>query len=798
MHTFAFASRRAWPRLTPLWALALAATLGACSGKPTCNPDTMDCPDDGGGGLPPDICNTQQEAESDSRCQLTPCADAGAGIGCDYCYISFSGDQDFWLAPLPSAPTASTLLHIYGGYGAPATAVNFAVTVLKEDGTTAVTRKVDHHGQAMPGPVDIILPFNDPKLADLQGVAGAKVLLLVGDEASTPIPNFDVRSPYSIGFCMEQNPDTHEPNDTPATATPVPLAAGANGPQGQVQGYLATENDVDYYSFDASAAAGKIIYLHVTGPVVPPFPNYRLEYTLFDPNGVPIANDVMANQLLQIDLATARKVVTPGTWQLKLDGYQSPNGMMTPVPGDLNVQYTVDLEILDELDTNDTPANDTSATAKVITMGLNSSNGLQGRLSYVPDPDWFRLDLQPTSSAGVIHYKLTVDPGPGRFAPLTRQGHVEDRQVRLVAAVPGVDYATQVMACTNDNGVCPKGYDGAINTNQAIQLVSSICKGITDADGGLLVPPMCLWAERDQDPGFSNYRNMEGEIPVDPHPGAVASYFIVAQDDENDFADDRVYTLQVSYEDDPDETMRDGLPYRTTTSTLASGGSVSNPPAAGQLSGELSFGYGRIVTNDPGNPDAISNYINSGMGVRGFQDYDAVPNDYDRFEIDFPGGLTGDQTWELQWDVDDLDGGGPPGDLALEVSFCNSATLADGGCNGPTPVLVYSGDRIQPWYGQSLTDRQVLYSQADNGAATTTTAEAIGCFCYESQYVAQGKYFVNVAAANRTNNNRIRYRVRQGYSAYPASYSLDGGTVACPAGQVDGGPAGCGFTSGGP
>lgn len=772
-----------------VWLPTLAAALlAACGGSKPCDPDVDDnCPSDAGGEVPQDLCNDKNEAATNPKCQLTACTDAGMPMGCQegggWCYVSFSGDQDYWLAPLPSAPTSGSLLHITGGIGAPETALNFAVTVLKEDGTTAVTRKVDHHGTQMPKPVDIIVPFTDPKLADLVGVSGAKLLLLVGDEAAVPVPYFDVRNPYNLTFCMQANPDPNEPNDSDAMATNIPLAAGANGPTGTVQGYLATENDADYFQFDASAAAGKIIYLHVTGPAVPPFPNYRLEYHLYDPTGTPIANDVMANQLLKIDLATARKVATAGIYKIKLNGYQPASGMMTPIPGDLNVQYTLTVEILDELDTNDTPANDSPTTPKVVTMGINSQQGLQGRLSYVPDPDYYQLDLQPTSQAGVIRYKLTVDQAAGRFAPLTSQGHTEDRQVRVLTVVTqGASLAEQQMNCLNDYTLCPKGYDGAANSVGAMGLVSSLCNSPTT--------PMCLWAERDQDPNFDmngpRYRNIEGEVPVPPHAGSTLSYLIVSQDDETDYADDRVYTLQVSYEADADETMRDGLPLFTQSTTLASGGAFPNPPAAGEITGELTFGYGRL-TGD------TMDWFQQGKGVRGVQDYDAVPEDYDRFEINFPGGLTGDQTWELQWDIDYADAGNPAGDLALEVTFCNAADYADGGCPGPTPLLVYSGDTLQPWYGMSLTDRQVLYSQTDNGTTNETTALPVGCFCYEAQYVQQGHYFLNVGAANRTSNDRIRYRIRQGYTGYPASYTLDGGSVSCPSGD-----GGCGFTSQGP
>src|ERR1700681_1160333 len=79
--------------------LGCAVSLCACPGNKPCDPDTDDnCPDDGGnGGMPPiDLCNSKNDAETNPKCQLTACGDAGMPMGCTdeggWCFISFSAD----------------------------------------------------------------------------------------------------------------------------------------------------------------------------------------------------------------------------------------------------------------------------------------------------------------------------------------------------------------------------------------------------------------------------------------------------------------------------------------------------------------------------------------------------------------------------------------------------------------------------------------------------------------------------------------------------------------------------------
>src|SRR6185503_13758456 len=102
-------------------------------------------------------------------------------------------------------------------------------------------------------------------------------------------------------------------------------------------------------------------------------------------------------------------------------------------------------------------------------------------------------------------------------------------------------------------------------------------------------------------------------------------------------------------------------------------------------------------------------------------------------------------------------------------------------------VLAYQSGRIQPWYGQSISDRQVLYDRVKTAATTTVTAAPVGCFCLEPRAVAGGKYFVKVGGVDRDDYAPTPYRLRAGLTAYPQGFTADGGSKSCPAVPADGG-----------
>lgn len=739
------------PRISPRWLLLCAlVALGAC--KSTTDPGL-----DGGvdGGPPPDVCNSKEEALT-ADCQLTP--DAGR-----LDYLSVANDQDWFSFQLPATADARTLVHVVAGYSAPATPVNLTVNLLRDDGTTSLVRKSDEHGQGAPRPVELIERFGEPS---------ATLLLKVSDEGLTPSqPAFDVKNPYSVLVQIGQDPDVNEPNDTTATAIPL---TGSPMLQGSQTGYLSTADDVDTFQFDVPAGR-KVAYVHLTAPVLTPPPAYRLAYTLLDPSGTPISEGNVANAFLPVDLATARLSQASGTYTLVLQGYK-PNGETAPVPGDLRLEYTIDVSVMDDVDGNE--PNDTQADATVFALASGASKTVTGRIGYVPDPDWYAFDLPANASPSLLHYTVKPTGAGGRFPPLAG---VVDREVRVFTDAPDAN------ACKLEDTVCPKGYEG---DNSLVPFVEGFCE-----------QNLCLHSYRLEVPHFDGLRNFEGMIPVPAHASTVR-YYVVVEDQGTNWADDKDYTLTVESLADADEAARSsGGVEQTPVAALAddtAGGTFPVPATATVLQGTLNAGYGRILAHE----------FNLGEGVRGPQDYDGVPTDQDRYELDLPA-LTDpqDRTWELQWSIENLPDGGRPYDLALGVEFCDGDAMDGGVCTpvsttsgGGALVLAYHEDPFSSWYNvdtsQSL--RQPLYDLDAGGAATTITARAYGCYCFEPRFVKGGKFFLTVGALDRNSYETAQYTVRTAFTSYPKSFAVDGGTQSCPAPVQDADSGvwapGCAFT----
>jgi hypothetical protein len=357
----------------------------------------------------------------------------------------------------------------------------------------------------------------------------------------------------------------------------------------------------------------------------------------------------------------------------------------------------------------------------------------------------------------VLRWRLTVANGGGRFPPLAPTA---TRQVRIIQQVTqGATSQDRQNACIQSQAACPKGYDDS--SSDAALLVEAMCKS---AD-----PPPCLYAQRNEHPDFGNLKNMVGAVPV---PANQASEFYLLVRDEGKgrvkYADDRDWTLTLSWEDDPDEAGRLGGPTVVNLSSTTT-----------QVDGVLTYGYGRV----------LHHRIDRGEGIRGPEDYDAYDTDRDLFQFNVSG--MGDVAWQLQWVLDHGDAGSPPGDIALELTFCGTGAVVDGGlCGGAqTRILAYTGARLSPWYQPpTLEYATVLISRQVQANATVLTVEPIACQCLSASRVAAGKFFVNVAAVDRDRNDPISYHLRQSISAYPSTYVGDGGVTSCPV--VDGG---CGF-----
>lgn len=698
------------------------------------------------GGPPPDFCDSQAQADSDpTHCLLTVTTGGAAPARRDGLYISKMTDggvdQDWYVAQLP-AMTARSLVHVNGGYQATQTAVNFQLNVLQDGagGLTSLATAVDHHvGGAAPKPVDIIFPFAE---------SNAKLYVLAKDEGGAQL-RFDNRGTYGLYIEVQENPDVNEPNDT--TATTIALAAASSGQQGTETGYLATTDDVDLYEFTVSGSARQIVYAHITEigdhPTNPP-PPYQLAYTLYDPAGTPISEGHMSNAYLPIDLATARLAPAPGAYQLKVQPYHAPNDT-TAISGDLRVQYSVEVRVMPDVDTQE--PNDTVATAKAIPLGANSSTSVSGKLSYVADEEWFTFTLPSHATPSTLRYRVTAVTSGGRFEPLTT---TPNREINLLSQVTvGATTEDQVTNCKTNRAVCPRSGDGTTN------FLDSFC----DTNS----PPECLWAHREEElPRIANLRNLTGAIPVTT--GQANTYVIVFKDQgvgESKYADDRDYTLTLEWRDDADEAGRTGGPEVL---------SVSGTPSV--ASGQLSYGYGKFLGDG-------EDYFSSSSGLRARGDYDAVTTDQDLFQFNVS--PAADQSWTVSWELMHVDGGtAPPGELGLELVFCTAlGSAVDGGiCTGEARrVFAYSSDKFAPWYTvQSFSNAVELFSSTAGTNSTTVTALPVGCECLSAARLAPGAYFINVSALHRTANDPITYHITQSLTPFSCPGSDAGACAFAP------------------
>lgn len=727
----------------------LAASLSACPPPPVeCIDGTEETCD--GGSLPPDFCNSQEEAESDAtNCHLTVTTGGAMPVRKEQVYISRLADagvdKDWYLAQMPGNLTARSLLHVNGGYTAPQTAVNFSLNVL--NGNTSVLNGIDRHMAAAPKPVDLIVPFSE---------SNAKLFVLVGDEGSGGQQRVDNRNPYSLYVEILDNPDVNEPNDS----TPTPIAvSGAPIAMGTQNGYLATNDDVDLYSFQVAGSGRQIIYLHIgevgTHPTNPP-PPYSLAYVLLDPSDNPISEGRMLNNTLEIDLSTARLAPMTGTHKVKIAGFKDPSMPMAVVKGDLRVQYSVNVQVMPDIDPQE--PNDTLATAKPVSVPANGKVSVTGKLAHVPDEEYFVVNLPARASPSTFRYKVTASTSGGRFPPLS------DTPARLFRVTKRVTMGTTAQDrqtnCITNATACPKADDAEP------MLIDKIC--------GLSDPAQCLWAQRSEElPRITELRNFVGAIPVAAN--TATEFLLVFSDEgqgERKYADDRDWTMELEWRDDVDEAARLGGPVN-----VALGGTTT------VSSGELTYGYGKYLDSD---------WFMNPKGLRGLDDYDAIDTDKDLFQFGY-GGAMGDQSWELSWNLAHPDGGTePPGELAFELTFCSGAgPAADGGlCAGAqNRIYAFNGQSLTPWYlPQSVSNGRMLFTKMSLGSSTTYTAAPVSCACFSSARTAGGTFFANIAAVHRTTNDPIVYSVSQRLAPYPGTFTLDGGTGRCPV--ADGG---CGF-----
>jgi hypothetical protein len=555
------------------------------------------------------------------------------------------------------------------------------------------------------------------------------------------------------------------------TPTPITLTDANGVRQGTSSGFLATNDDVDRFSFPVSGNR-QIIYLRISSMMTnltPPL-QYRMAYTLKDPAGRPIAEGVMDNEFLQIDLSTARLAPAEGTHTLEVFGYKTEQ-QMTPALGDIRLKYDVEVRVMPDLDMSEgAGGNDTSATAKPVTLALNTTTALTGRIAYVPDNEWFRLNLPARSAPTVLRYELMAPGGGGRFPALSM---IPTRQIRVIQEVTtGTTYQDRLTACLSDAVVCPRSFT---NPNEGVGLVVS---GVCRSPG--VDPPHCMLSERNEEYQLAPLRNRKNFVGAIPVPTNVTSMLFFYGDTGRGrlkYADDLEWSIRVTLEDDPDEAMRP--PNDRVTEV-----SLSN--ATTNVQGVLSFGHGRTIRFAD---------LNEGRGIRGPNDYDAAETDKDSYLFRY-GAVTGDQAWELEWTVGEVNGPPPGGSIVFEVVLCTGPATPTG-CTGKELQPIQERlDAFTPWYlPVDNQNRRVHFTETRMGNARTLRLEPVACWCHTANQVASGGFVLRVVGVDRTSNDPIPYSIRQAIKPYPSTFpNPDGGSMqlTCPGSEADGG-GGCGW-----
>ncbi len=398
--------------------VAAALVLGAgCSAKP---PSTV--PDSGISGPLPDDCHSAANALANADCQLTVGTAKTA-------YINPSGDREWFHLTLPSPLPDRPLLTVQAGMvTAPSSPVTLNVNVFKSDGVTSLGLTTDPkpHGE----------PTTFGTTISLAGLSGDLYFLIYDDpgDDSGGIA-FDKKHPFSITVNTESDPDTA--SHTIAGATPIPLTGGA----GQGLGVLSTTGDTDYFTVTVpQGVARPILYLDISAPALVPPPQARLQFTVYPASdaGAPLAAVNVASPSGIQEAATAVLLPADGDYLIKVNGYQ-PDPNAPPIPGNLGLAYTLKALVIPDLDANE--PNDTPATATAVNMTtLGQSISHDGRIAYVPDPDWYSITIPAEAQNSLLKYQVSYNngaPNNARYPPIAfNNGQPNVNTLQLTVGVP--------------------------------------------------------------------------------------------------------------------------------------------------------------------------------------------------------------------------------------------------------------------------------------------------------------------------------------------------------------------------
>ena len=578
----------------------------------------------------------------------------------------------------------------------------------------------------------------------------------------------------------------------------VTLAAGANGVETNTPpatGDLSTPGRVDEFAFSIDSSISRpILYFSLT---VPPNPDggilsppiaYLLGYVLYDcgpasgtvtsasamacagnppttaPGGSIAGTAHMPNVFVPVDVATALLVKPGEMYVLEIQGFNTTNGDTNTVPGDVRVTYDLTVEEMPDLDTYDGP------TPTAVNPSLNGGAVTlsSGRLSYVSQVDSFAINVAGQNVNTRIHYLITPGAaGSGRFPEFPAISPAP-RIAEVAIPVPASLGADAGLDCVSDYNTCP---NDIVNLN-----VGSPAGGIVEqycySDAG----SQCLYSYRQEDPAYPKLSNFEGLIPVKAGSNVVNLSY---EWQSGQAADDVPYTLAITWLPEGPENQQ---AYHWTPDTAI--------PATfpGTYNGEFTLG------------DTLTD--NSVQTVRGINDYDAIPSTLDVYQFTFPSVSTAAEygaTWDWSMSIQNSGANGPPLTFEFAPSFCTSTGGGEVSCTGQQAAdpfydlqaLFYNTSGGVWWNANAA---QNAWGQTMSGGNTVDTVLPAACFCFESQYLASGSFYLYVFGTNRTSYADADYSFTTSVTTYPQSNG-DGGMCQFTAPDPDAGiqAAGCGM-----
>ena len=324
----------------------------------------------------------------------TPDAPAALGAMAQTGQVCPLGDEDWYAIDVPQG---ADLIDLSVGYPDAATRVSISAQLFQSDGKTPIAggQLADSRVGVRKGLVGTTLRVPQP----------GRYLLLVRDAANAEA---DAVNGYVLRAQTAKDPDTHEPNDT---------AASASIPDGK-PGWLAWRGDVDLFKVNVPQGS-TLLSMKLLNPAAS---KAVLHYRVTNGGGNVAVEGDLAPSAQAID--AVRAVPSQGDYTVALSYVDGSAPDRRP-----EAAYTIDLAALPELDANDQGIrNDDGVTATC--LGGNDMAGCgsdyagmaqqfsgKGQIGSLGDRDVFRFDVasgvpalvEIEAKMGITRLQLAVD-----------------------------------------------------------------------------------------------------------------------------------------------------------------------------------------------------------------------------------------------------------------------------------------------------------------------------------------------------------------------------------------------------